>query len=304
MFHDQFGSPKGRACYQVLRGRETACEDCPTHEIFEIQQSKHWRRRNQDGSIYQVSDFPFTDFDGSRLVLEICVDITEQEQSQDRLNALNQELFALSQHLVDIQEAERNAIARELHDEAGQALTSIKVGLRLLELHASDPQAVLKSTGDLQVQIEALMDSLHRLAANLRPASLDRIGLVPALRQHLEDLGRYNHLQVNFEALNLEQRLPGSIETSLYRIIQEALTNIVRHASATQVSLLLERRNQRVVAVIEDNGRGFDPEQADNSRRLGLLGMRERARMAGGQVTIESEPGSGTTVVVEIPDGS
>lgn len=304
MFLDLYGSPQGRTCYEVLRGRQTACDDCPTHEIFSNHQARHWQRRNENGRIYQVSNYPFVDADGSQLVLEICQDITEQEQAQARLNALNQELLALSQRLVEVQEAERNAIARELHDEAGQALTSLKVGLRLLELSAADPQFVQQTTASLQKQIDALMDSLHRLAANLRPVSLDHLGLVPALRQKLDELGSYNKLHVNFEALNLEQRLPGPVETSVYRIVQEALTNIVRHASATQVSLLLERRVGRVIAVIEDNGCGFNPEQAEDSRRLGLLGMRERARMAGGQVIIESTPGGGTTVVVDIPDGN
>jgi signal transduction histidine kinase len=218
------------------------------------------------------------------------------------------QLQALSRRLVEVQENERRAIARELHDEAGQALTAIKLGLRVLE--RDNPSANLSGqVQELQKIVDDVMDELHSLAVDLRPVSLDRAGLVPAVEQYLTTFRRQCSLPVDFIAVGLEDhRLNSEVEIALYRILQEALTNVARHARASRISVILERRlsvpqgeGPWVLAVIEDNGVGFDVEQALKRGRLGLLGMRERTEMLGGTLTIESAPGAGTTVVVAIP---
>ena len=236
---------------------------------------------------------------------------------------------------------ERRAIARELHDEAGQALTSLMVNLNLLQRDADEPEVVISRAEEMKRVTGSVMDGLHRLSANLRPASLDRLGLVPALRQLVTDSRRRNGLQIEFMAVGLDDdlpltppeashgerqrgggqepeaggkqdaaalpgdlashRLPAETETMLYRIVQEALTNVTRHAQAEHIGILVERRDDRVTAVIEDDGLGFDPDEARRRGRLGLLGMSERATMLGGKLTIESSPGKGTTVFVDIP---
>ena len=146
------------------------------------------------------------------------------------------------------------------------------------------------------------MDDLHRLALDLRPVSLDRYGLVVALQQYLEFYRQQSGLDVALVTVGLEQqRLPEEMETTFYRIAQEALTNVLRHAKAHHVGVVLERRGEKVVAIIEDDGLGFDVEEAMRCERLGLLGMRERAEMLGGKLTIESAPGTGTSVYVEVP---
>ncbi len=213
-------------------------------------------------------------------------------------------LQSLSRQLVRVQESERRAVSRELHDEAGQALASLKLGLRLLEAKVGDREAIRAGITDLQHQVEGLMASLHRLASNLRPASLDHVGLSAAVQQMVEALNVQGGPRVEFEGYALEgrERLPDFTETALYRIVQEALTNAVRHSRAKCVSVLLNRREDRVVALIEDDGVGFDPVLAIHSGRLGLLGMRERAEMVGGSLDIESSQGKGTTVVAEVPD--
>ncbi|GEM_PF-252853 len=208
----------------------------------------------------------------------------------------------LLDRILMAQEEERRRIARELHDEAGQALTSLRVSLGLLEREAHQPEAVLVRVTELKRLVEEILDNLHRLAMDLRPATLDHLGLVAALRQYIELCRHRYGLNVQFEVIGLEEeRLPPTVEIALYRILQEALTNVVRHAHATRVDVLLERRGDHVVAVVEDNGVGFNPEQAMRDGRLGLFGMRERVERLGGTLILESAPGSGTTVVVEVP---
>lgn len=208
----------------------------------------------------------------------------------------------LLERVLAAQEKERHRIARELHDEAGQALTSLMVGLHLLEKEADSPQTVVARVSELKRTTDGVLENLHRLAMDLRPASLDHVGLVGALHQYVEEYSRQHGLAVQFEAIGLDEtRLPPEMETALYRIVQEALTNVVRHARATRADVLLERHGDRVVAIVEDNGIGFDAEMAVQNGRLGLFGMHERAEMLGGTLTIESVPESGTTVFVEIP---
>jgi signal transduction histidine kinase len=212
-------------------------------------------------------------------------------------------LQALSRQLVRIQESERRAVSRELHDEAGQSLTSLTVDLRLLEAKVGDPGAVRAGISDLKKKVDEVMVGLHRLASNLRPASLDHVGLSAAVQQMVEAINLRGGLKVDFEAGRLgAERLPEFTETALFRIAQEALGNAVQHSRAARASVLLERREGRVLVVVEDDGVGFDPVLALHSGRLGLLGMRERAEMLGGSLVVESAEGKGTTVVAEVPD--
>jgi signal transduction histidine kinase len=211
-------------------------------------------------------------------------------------------LQSLSHSLVQAQETERRRVARELHDEAGQALTSLIVGLRLLEKEVDQPELIAARVAELKRTTDGVLENLHRLAMDLRPASLDHLGLIPALRQYLHTFGSQYGLLLQFETVGLDDhRLPPLIEINLYRIVQEALTNVVRHAKATQADVLLERRENQIITIIEDNGIGFDPETRSQSGRLGLLGMRERAEMMDGHLLVESTPSGGTTIYVEIP---
>jgi PAS domain S-box-containing protein len=211
-------------------------------------------------------------------------------------------LQSLSRRLVEIQETERRHIARELHDEASQALTSLMVGLRLLEREADSPETVVAQVAELKSRANDILENLHRLAIDLRPASLDHLGLVAALRQYIKTFGQQHNLTMQFEVVGLDdKRLSPAVETNLYRIVQEALTNVVRHTKATRIDVLLERRGEQLITIIEDDGDGFDPQTAGQDGRLGLLGMRERAEMLGGTLMVESTIGTGTTIYVEVP---
>lgn len=197
------------------------------------------------------------------------------------------------------QEVERRRLARELHDQTGQALTSILLGLRSVEESGSEDD-LRKSVSGVRELVVATLQDVRRLAVQLRPKALDDFGLVPALERLVQTFSETTAISVELEAQLGEARLPPDVETTLYRIVQEALTNVVKHAEAQNVSVLIVRRQGSVTAVIEDDGRGFDPA---NTREdgLGLLGMRERAELHDGQLSIEAASGAGTTLVVEIP---
>lgn len=214
-------------------------------------------------------------------------------------------LQSMSRQLVEAQENERRAVARELHDEAGQSLTALKVGLHLLENQAHDPAAVKAGTAALKEKVEGVMVGLHRLASNLRPATLDHLGLEAAVRQMADTLNQQGGPRIEFEGSRLGSvRLAEFTETQIFRIMQAAVSNVMRHSRARSASVILERRDNKVVAVIEDDGIGFDPILALHSGRLGLVGMKERAEMLGGTLIVESSEGKGTTVVAEVPDGN
>jgi signal transduction histidine kinase len=207
-----------------------------------------------------------------------------------------------TRRLVEAQESERRHIARELHDEAGQALASLRFGLRLLEREIDEGGSVSGRLTELMQRTDTVIDGLHRLAADLRPASLDHLGLEAALRQYSRSAASKLGLAVHFKARGFTgERLPAAVETALYRVVQEAMTNVARHARATRVAVLAERRADRVLVMVEDDGVGFEPDQVQGGNRFGLVGLRERAEALGGTLTVESAPGAGTTVVVEVP---
>jgi signal transduction histidine kinase len=197
------------------------------------------------------------------------------------------------------QEVERRRLARELHDETGQALTSILLGLRAVDDAGSDDD-VTKAVADLRELVVATLHDVRRLAVQLRPKALDDFGLVPALERLAETFAESSGIRVQVQANIGDNRLPTEVETTVYRIVQEALTNVVKHAEATEVSILLAERAATLTAVLEDNGSGFDPD-AVRSDSLGLDGMRERVALHDGRLTVESAPGAGTTIRVEVP---
>jgi len=201
--------------------------------------------------------------------------------------------------VVRAQETERQRLARELHDETGQALTSILLGLKPLEEALADHPARSDLARLRELVVNALQD-VRRLAVELRPAVLDDFGLVPALERLIEGFAEQSEIRVDFHSALGELRLPPEVESTVYRVVQESLTNIVKHADAHNISVSLSRRESTVAAVIEDDGSGFD-QRAVREESVGLIGMRERLALLDGRLEIESRPGAGTTVVAEVP---
>ena len=201
--------------------------------------------------------------------------------------------------VVQAQELERQRLARELHDETGQALTSILLGLKPLEEALADHPA-RADLAQLREHVVTALQDVRRLAVELRPAVLDDFGLVPALERLIDSFAEQSEIRVDFHSALGEMRLPTEVESTLYRVVQESLTNIVKHADAHNISVSLSRRESTVAAVIEDDGAGFD-QRAVRAESVGLIGMRERMALVDGRLEIESRPGAGTTVVAEVP---
>jgi signal transduction histidine kinase len=197
------------------------------------------------------------------------------------------------------QEQERRRLARELHDETGQALTSVLLGLKAVE-EARSEKDMRGAAASLRELVVATLQDVRRLAVQLRPKALDDFGLGPALERLVESFGQQTGIEAQLEQRLGEPRLPGEVETTLYRICQEALTNVAKHANARRVTVLLVRRDGAASAIVEDDGQGFSPGTVREDA-LGLAGMRERLALLGGRLEIETAPGAGTTLVAEVP---
>ncbi len=229
-------------------------------------------------------------------------DVTQHKRADEELKAGREQLKNLSRRLVEVQEDERRAIARELHDDAGQLLASLSIGLRVLERRYGGSPEALSHVGYLQQLVDEVQSNVHDLGATLRPASLDKLGLLPALRQSVERYERQYGLKATIAEVDVAgTRLPASVETAVYRIVEEALSNVLRHARASRVDVLLQRRADALIAIVEDDGAGFEVDELWTEHGLGLVGMRERAEMLGGKLTLESTPGFGTTVYLTMP---
>jgi signal transduction histidine kinase len=203
--------------------------------------------------------------------------------------------------VVQAQELERRRLARELHDETGQALSSTLLGLKSLEERLADDAARVALT-ELREHVVDALQNVRRLAVELRPAVLDDFGLVAALERLTGSFAEQTEIRVDFNSALGDARLASDVETALYRVVQESLTNIAKHAHARNVSVSLSRRGGAVAAVIEDDGVGFDPRTVPEDG-IGLLGMRERLALLDGRIEIESRRGAGTTLVAEVPAG-
>jgi signal transduction histidine kinase len=218
----------------------------------------------------------------------------------------------LLRRLAQAQEEDRRRIARELHDQVGQSVTGLSLGLKGLQTLLGEPGAEPKLRERVQ-WLQALTGTIgrdiHRAALDLRPTALDDLGLHKALLTYADDWSERYGISIDVQAVGDQDRLPAEVKTALYRTVQEALTNVLKHAAARNVSVLLERKEGKLRLIIEDDGRGMNPYASTNPRpgsgppRLGLSGIRERISAIGGTLTLESAPGSGTTLFIEVPIG-
>jgi signal transduction histidine kinase len=203
--------------------------------------------------------------------------------------------------VVEAQESERRRLALELHDETGQALTSILLGLKAIRAADGD-EAAERAEADVRALVVQALQDVRALAVELRPSALDDFGLVPALRRLAETFGERSGIETVVET-SVDRRLPTEIETTLYRMVQEALTNIIKHSGAEHVSIVVSSTDSSIAVTIDDDGSGFDTQNV-RPDALGLLGMRERLALVGGTLTLESSVDGGTTVAARVPISS
>jgi len=227
----------------------------------------------------------------------------DRKRAEERLHESREQLRALSVYLQYVREEERTRIAREVHDELGQALTGIKLDLAWLAARLPRSQRpMLEKVGDMSAHIDATIQAVRRIATELRPGILDDLGLVAALEwQANEFQGRTGITCRVTNSVGPDVQLDADLNTAFFRIYQETLTNVIRHASATRVDVHIAAQEDAVVLTVRDNGRGITPAEIRDRRSIGLLGMGERAALLGGKVDIKGSPGQGTEVTVRIP---
>jgi PAS domain S-box-containing protein len=253
--------------------------------------------RRRDGKRIHIESRAAALFDsaGKRLgYVSVNRDITDRRNAEETIRALLNDV-------ITAQEEERRRIARELHDETAQTLTSLLVGLAALEESQELAQARVAASA-LRASVSAALEGVKRIARGLRPSILDDLGLEEALERLAADVSRNAPFTVDLHVTGPRTpRLADAVEIALYRITQEALTNAGKHAAPKAVSVLVHRNGNAVRLVIEDDGRGFDVDATLSGTKLGLMGMRERAHLIGGSMTVESSRGQGTTLCVSVP---
>jgi two-component system sensor histidine kinase UhpB len=246
-------------------------------------------------------------FDGRGVLAEVQAvgrDVTELRGAMDELAAARERLQGLSRRLLEVQESERKSLARELHDDIGQALTALKLGLEALQ-RSRDGAAQRARIAEALDTTQHILERVRQLSLSLRPLQLDDLGLAAALRSHLDRQAVLGDFAPHPAIQDFPARLPPELETACFRVAQEAVNNIVRHARARNVWLQLAEEGASLVLTVRDDGGGFDVEAARRraalGQSLGVVSMAERAALAGGELRIESAPGAGTTVRAAFP---
>ena len=264
--------------------------------------SLHYRIIHKEtGALRYIIDhaIPVKEDNKSIAIEGIIVDITNEVKGKQRLSALMREL-------INAQENERKRIAKELHDEAGQALSAIKINLKLMENNLGNNSPKLKhAIENTDKLVDNLIVDIKRIALDLRPSILDDLGLKAALRSYIEEFKSRTNIEVVYNIRGFKRRLPTNIEIAFYRIIQEALTNIIKHSSADNVIINIKEGKETIDLTIRDNGRGFHTGKAFNPDTrgigFGIIGIQERVKNLGGDFHIESEKGKGTQLSLNVP---
>ena len=239
-------------------------------------------------------------------VLTLGIDITKRKRGGENLLESERKLRYLASQLLTAQERERKRISRDLHDDLGQSLMVLKLQLKAIGRKLPSDLSQVRNDLDAGVNtIDAIVENVRRLARDLRPSLLEDLGLSEALKFLLDNFRRNDGIKMSFKMEDIEGLFSPECQLMIYRIFQEALTNIAKYAQATQVSINIKRRKQDTVFIIKDNGKGFDVTRVlagDSSKRgLGLLAMEERVNMLGGSLEIWSQEGLGTRILLIVP---
>jgi len=268
-----------------------------SHVIFELVHRAKDNRR----IFVELSSHLFN-YKGKPTVLSVARDITQRKQAERKLNKTSSRLRNLASHLQTVREEERTTIAREIHDELGQVLTVLKIQITLLSKKLrSDQQELKNKLNYASAIIDSTVEKVQRITAKLRPNILDELGLIPAIEWQAQEFQEVTGIQCSLSLPNDEIQPDDEKSTAIFRIFQESLTNVMRHSLAKKVSVSLQIKNEALFLKIKDDGTGINTEQINDSKSLGIIGMKERALILGGEVMIEGIYGKGTEVTVEMP---
>lgn len=296
----QFGPVGGQKCYEYLHDRKEPCPGCKNDDVFLKGKTIYWERYYDNlGRTYEVLDAPFIKR-GGRIISRLGVfrNITEQKQLRENMQLYINEVSRA-------QEEERKRIARELHDGTAQSLSSLCVNIEeILVMREQLPIETVVQLEELKVKIQSTLEEVRQFSHELRPALLDQFGLIPSIELLLEQVKYKENLDCRLEVTGSERRLSSDTELALFRIVQEAINNIRKHAQAKKSVVKVKFTNEKIAITITDNGRGFEvPKMLSNLARtgkFGLVGMKERARLLNGELLLESQVGKGTMVKVEV----
>lgn len=296
-----------RKCYEIFRGDTCHTDDCPMLRIrrgggrIEYDALKI----RQDGKEIPciVTATPFYDGNGHFIgIVEDFKDISERKRTEKELKRSHEQLRNVASHLEMAREQERRAMAREIHDELGQSLTGLKMDIHWLSGRLTgQAENISEKLRDMNQQLENTVHTVQRLSSELRPCLLDDLGLSAAIEWHANTVRDRLGIAIDVVSVPEDITLDESYSITVYRIFQEALTNIARHSGATEVEIQLVQDNNLVTLTVKDNGKGITKEQIYHSNSLGLIGMHERACLLNGVLNIQSAKGLGTTVSLSIP---
>ena len=262
-----------------------------------------WRHKKKDGTIINVETYSHQIiYEGRMVWLGLSHDVTEEYKAKELLQKSYEDIRMLASNLQSIREDERTKIAREIHDELGQQLTGLKMDMHWLnrKIRSEDDEVNQKMKDSIEL-INNTITTVRKIATDLRPSILDDLGLLAALEWQSEEFGRRSGIEVIFSNKAGDITMAPRVSTALFRIYQEVLTNIARHANATKVEALLDSDDKKLYFSIKDNGAGFDVSQIKEKKTLGLLGIKERSLLIGGTYEINSKPGQGAEVKISIP---
>jgi PAS domain S-box-containing protein len=297
----------GRYCYEIWQQRTKPCIGCPVEKAIETGQLQEAEMTTPEGRAWFIKGNPVRDVNGNIIGgLETKLEITKHKRAEEALQESGKRLRFLSSQLITAQEKERRRISIELHDELGQALMVLKLQLRSMRKQLKKDQTALREECEQILHyIDDVTENIRRLSRDLSPSILEDLGLLPSLRWLIHEFTKHHPIESKLDIEDTPDLFSKEDERIIFRIFQEALTNIGKHAQATYVSVIIKVQDGEVSFVVEDNGKGFDVEQIFSREAIemgmGLAIMEERARMVGGSLDIWSQEGTGTRITFSIP---
>ena len=301
----------GKTCHEITHNIPQPCSatrhPCPMKEVTGNKTPIKVQHTHTDKFVKEIVvdifSFPLFNSEGKvEYIVEIHQNVTENKKTEDRLRISREQLRGLTAYLESAREEERRKIAQKIHDELGQILTGLKIDLSWISKELSKEQEpILEKTKSMSKLVDTTIQTVKRIAAELRPGVLDDLGISAAIEWQTGEFEKLAEIKCEFSSKPGDIILDQERSIAIFRIFQEILTNIIRHANATKVKISLNEEGGNIVLKVRDNGKGISKEQIADPKAFGLIGMRERVRPWVGEIKISGAPDKGTMVVVSIP---